>query len=188
MAIEQLLKKLKVIDILQFELDIQLEDFVEKLNSTVDKEKTGAFKRADEYYSKSKSIYVGEVDDGGFWIRAARRERMSFPLPKDFNLGYAEGTFEQKESKLIVTATLKGYSRRIKFYLKLFGAFYLVSIVLFFLQACWYSGVRSFSLFFPLLMLFHIGVVGLFSIIFMRGFVSKMKKRLPEQFLEILKS
>lgn len=183
MAIEQLLKKLKVIDILQFELDIQLEDFVEKLNSTVDKEKTGAFARSDRYYSKSKSMYIGEVGTDQFIIReAARGLKLGTISPK---LGHVTGSLEQRDSRLIVNAVLKGYGRRIKLVLKMVFIFYLVTFLTFSLLFILNTRIPSMILTFSIMLLIQIGFVSFLTILFMRDAVAKLKYKLPEQFREI---
>ena len=101
---KELLKKLKLIDYLQTELIIQKNDFVNKLRNHVDEGSTGLFSDTFDVFSSSKNEYKGEVSFNGFKIK---RRRRFFDM--NMNMAVANGTYSQKDDKLIIDTEINGF-------------------------------------------------------------------------------
>jgi hypothetical protein len=99
-----LLERLKLVDYLTTELDIDKKEFVEKLMLNVDDGDTGFFFSPFEAFSSSKNEYKGKVTFDSFRIR--RRKRM---FDMNISLAVAEGKFRQKDDKLLVESKISGF-------------------------------------------------------------------------------
>jgi len=86
---KEFLKKLKLIQHLTFEIDIQRSDFVTKLRNSVDEEEIGTFSDPFEAFSSSKNEYKGQVETHKFKIK---RRKKFFDM--NMNFAVAEGTYK----------------------------------------------------------------------------------------------
>lgn len=185
MDLDKFLYRFKLIDHIKFKLTTDLDDFVSKLSGTVDKEKVGHFRKWDEYYSKSKSIYVGEVNLEGFYIRNTIRRQGFLPSTK-VTRAYASGTFLQQDSKVLVDVTIKGYSNKLRSTLKLLLIVYLLLLAFFFVTVFSIVGFSFIIMsFFLVVILFQLSVIVIIAIHFMQDGVRNMKESLPYDFFEI---
>jgi hypothetical protein len=124
---KNLLRKLKLIDYLQTELEIQKTDFVNRLRNQVDDGSTSSFFEAFEAFSSSKNEYKGEVSFSGFKIK---RRRRFFDM--NMNMAVASGTFTQKDNRLIIHTEINSFKgAMIPFYLFLIFiyAFFIIGFI-----------------------------------------------------------
>lgn len=121
---KELLKKLKLIDHLQINLEIQKNDFVHKLSEQVDEGSTSFFSDVFDIFSSSKKEYKGIVDANRFKIK---RKKKFFDV--NMNMAVANGTYTQKENKLIITTEINGFTNMmIPFYIfcvLIYGAIFI---------------------------------------------------------------
>ena len=105
MAMNEFLKKLKLIDHFTVELEVERHLFVDRLMSVVDPGGTGTLFSAFEGLSSSNKEYKGKVSDNGFEIR--RRKRLF-----EMNMGsaIAKGKWRQKDDQLIIETEINSFN------------------------------------------------------------------------------
>ena len=104
MRINKLFKKLKLTEYLTTELEIQKNEFVNKLRENVDEGDTGFFSDSFDMFSSSKNEYKGNVGFEGFKIK---RRRRFFDM--NMNFAIAKGKFIQRDNLLIIETEIKGF-------------------------------------------------------------------------------
>lgn len=114
------LKKIKLIDKLKIELEIDKRDFVNRLKNVVDDKETGLFSSFFEAFSNSKNEYVGKVNYDGFKIRKRRKF-----FDRQANLAIVNGRMKENGEKLEVSMEINGL---VKFFLFFYGFFVLIFI------------------------------------------------------------
>lgn len=125
---KEFLKKIKLVENLTTDIEIQKTEFVSKFRQHVDKGSTGLFSDTFDIFSSSKNEYKGQVGYGGFKIK---RRRKFFDMT--MNLAVASGTYQQHNEKLIIEAEINGFSGimipfylfAIIFYCIFIGAFFM---------------------------------------------------------------
>lgn len=118
------LKKLKLIDYLSTELEIDKNDFFNRLKASVDEGDIGMFSETFDVFSSSKNEYKGHVGLGVFKIK---RRRKFFDM--NMHLAIAKGTFKQRDNHLKIDTEINGFSgMMIPFYVFLI-VFYLIFII-----------------------------------------------------------
>ena len=124
----EFLEKIKLIEYLTTEIEIQKNEFVSKFRNHVDEESTGIFSGTFEVFSSSKNEYKGHVGFDGFKIKRRRRF-----FDRNMSMAVASGNYKQNNEILIIETKINGFSRSmIPFYL--FGIlFYSIFIGAFFL-------------------------------------------------------
>jgi len=116
-----ILKKLKLIDYLSIELDVTKSHFVNRLHTIVEPgQVTGMFADTFDVFSSSKKRYKGEVTSAGFQIK--RRKRLF-----DFNSMGARvnGTLSHNGDGVRVDMVINGFEKSYIFYFIMIAVFYL---------------------------------------------------------------
>lgn len=172
---KEFLKKLKLIDNLTIDLEIQKDEFVKRLNQSVDREVLGFFSDSFDIFSSSKNEFKGWVDSQGFEIK--RRRRM---FDKGANLAYAKGSFMQKGNILSIKTEIKGKDGLMFVFFILIPCFYLMFISIFIIISI---GRESFpALLAAFIISFHsIFMLGIPYVIIRRG-VKNLKRDLEREF------
>ena len=122
---KEFLKKIKLIDHLTTELEIQKNEFVSILKRHVDEERKGMFAHTFEAFHSSENDYRGQVSNDGFQIR--KRVKLFSSPP---NMAVAKGTFRQKDAMLIIETEVNGFSKLfipIYIYALVFYSFFIIS-------------------------------------------------------------
>ncbi len=123
---QKFLKKIKIIDHLITELEIQKDDFVNRLKLHVDDDNISIFSDGLDVFFSSKNEYKGKVTYDGFKIK---RRRRFFDM--NMSLAVARGKYFQKDKKLIIETEINGFQgMMIPFYI-LCSIIYLVFIITF---------------------------------------------------------
>ncbi len=128
---KEFLKKLKLIQYLTFEIDIQRSDFVKKLRNIVDEEEISILSDPFEAFSRSKNEYKGQVGDHKFKIK---RRKKFFDM--NMNFAVAEGTYQQQDENLLFEIEINGFIKMMiafyvivtLFYILFIGAFFTVDV------------------------------------------------------------
>ena len=123
---KEFLKKIKLIEYLTTELEIQKNEFVTNFKEHVDEGSTGFLSETFDMFSSSKNEYKGHVGFENFKIK---RRRRFFDM--NMNLAVAKGTYRQKENILVIETEINGFSgMMIPFYIFAL-IFYSIFIVTF---------------------------------------------------------
>ncbi len=121
------LEKIKLIEHLSTELEIQKNEFIKNFKNQVDEGNIGPFSGAFEAFSLSKNEYKGHVGYDGFRIK---RRRRFFDM--NMNLAIAKGNYRQKGNNLIIETEINGFrGMMVPFYIFLI-VFYAIFIFGFF--------------------------------------------------------
>ena len=99
------LKRLKLIDYLESEIEIDQSEFLLKLRENVDKGDTGFLSGFFDIFSSSKNEFKGSVHSEGFKIK--RRRRL---FDMNMNLSTAEGKINQEGTLLQINTEITGFS------------------------------------------------------------------------------
>jgi hypothetical protein len=102
---KRFLEKLRLIEYLTTELEIQKSDFLKNFKHHVDEGDIGYFSGAFDAFSSSKNEYKGHVGNENFKIR---RRRKFFDT--NMNLATAKGIYRQKGNNLIIETEINGFS------------------------------------------------------------------------------
>lgn len=173
------LKKLKLIDYLNTELEIDKHDFVNRLKANVDEGGTGMFSEAFDAFSSSKNEYKGHVGLDDFKIK---RRRKFFDM--NMNLAIAKGTYEQRENNLIINTEINGFSGMMIPFYGFLIVFYLIFIFVFSTAENIEGNMDFFAL--PFIIIHAAFMFGIPYFI-MRRSVSRMKHELEREFYYMTK-
>ena len=124
---KEFLQKIKLIDHLTTELEIQKSDFLSNFKSCVGEGNISYFSGAFDVFSSSKNEYKGHVGYDSFKIR---RRRKFFDM--NMNFAIAKGKYIQKGTTLIINTEINSFSgMMIPFYISII-IFYTIFAVAFF--------------------------------------------------------
>lgn len=165
---KRLLERLKLIDYLTTEIAIERRVLVDRLTKSVDSGKTSFIFSSFEAFGSSKNEYKGIVTYDGFKIRKRRKL-----FDSGISLAVAEGTFRQKDDRVIVDSTITGFRRYFIFFLVVLLFFYLGSIISFFISYDNSSNALGWIVI-PFVIVHAAFMLGIPYFIIRRG-VSKMK-------------
>ena len=177
---KEFLKKIKLIDILETEIEIQKIDFVSKLKNHVDESNLGFFSDSFEIFSSSKNDYKGQVDFNGFKIKKKRR---FFDMSMNY-LVVAEGVFTQKQNILSIKTELNGLTGKMAPYFIFLIIFYLIFIFGFSFTLSSDDNIPVFVLPF---IIFHAMLMFGIPYFMMKKGIINMKKELEREFFYIAK-
>ena len=118
-----LLTKIKLIDHLVVELDIDKTTFISKLKARMDESDLGWFSDSFDVFSSSKNDYKGQVSLDGFKIK--KRKRLFDP---NMHLAIASGTFRQNNGILFVDVEISGLPNMMVFVMAVLLFVYLTII------------------------------------------------------------
>jgi len=171
---KKFLERIKCIDYLTTELEIQKADFISNFSKQVEKGDIGMFSGTFEVFSSSDKRYKGNVDHNGLRIRPKRNMF-------DVNLGQgvAEGKFTQKGDVLAIETTINGANGKMKFYFAFVLFFYVMFTGAIFGFASFRENVPLFVI--PFILFHALFMLGL-PIIIMRKSVKNMKYNLEREY------
>lgn len=176
---KEFLEKLKLIQHLETELNINRKDFVDKLYNQVDKGDIGFLLDLFDVFSSSKNDYKGHVGYDGFKIRKKKRF-----LDMNINTAVAKGKYHQKDDVLLITAEINGFKGiMIPFYIFL-PIFYSIFFVTFLFTDKVNGGMEIFALLF---IIFHAALMMGIPYLFMRRSVKLLKRELEREFYFLTK-
>ncbi|KQC29839.1 hypothetical protein [Flagellimonas eckloniae] len=176
---KEFLKKIKLIEHLITDVEIQKTEFVAKFRQHVDEGSTGMFSDTFDVFSSSKNEYKGQVGYEGFKIK---RRRRFFDM--NMNLAVARGTYRQSNEKLIIETEINGFSgMMIPFYLFAI-VFYSIFIGTFFMTDNIEGNGAGFAL--PFILIHAAFMFGIPYFI-MRKSTKRMKHELEREFYYMTK-
>jgi hypothetical protein len=159
------------------ELQINRNEFVNKLNTVVDKGSTGFLSDTFDVFSSSKNELKGQIDYYGFKIK---RRRRFFDM--NMNLAVAKGTFDEHNGVLKIETEINGFSG-------FFIPFYIILIIVYsliiFATANSTNNSNGFFIF-PFLILHATFMFGIPYFI-MRRSVKGLKYELEREFFYLTK-
>lgn len=177
---KEFLIKIKLIEYLTTEVEIQKSEFITTFKRHVDEGSTGLLSDTFDIFSSSKNEYKGHVGFDGFKIK--RRKRL---FDMTMNLAAASGSYKQKNEKLIIETEINGFSKMmIPFYLFAI-VFYSLFIGMFFMVDNIDGNTVGFALPF-----FFIHAAFMFGIPYfmMRRSTKRMKHELEREFYYMTKT
>ncbi|MDO5980390.1 hypothetical protein [Flavivirga spongiicola] len=118
---KEFLKKIKLLDTLETDLDISKQEFVSRFELSVDKGSTDLFSDMyDVLLRSSEKMYKGRVGLSGFEIKKRHQFFNSFVFAK------AKGSYVHKGNKLRVITEINGWNDFMYFFFGIASLFYLL--------------------------------------------------------------
>ena len=102
------LKKIKLIDTFEINLQLSQHDFIDKLSAVTEKGNLGIFSESYFGLKKNKKEYIGQISYDSFSIRKQR----SFPNAKN-NSANATGTMSEDNGNLKIDTEINGFKSTI---------------------------------------------------------------------------
>jgi len=171
-----LLRKIKLIDYIFLELNIDKNTFIKKFQKNIDKSNLGYFSSFFEMFSSSKKNYKGFINYNEFKIRKRHR----FFEGRVYH-AVTKGTFTQKGNTLLIKAKISGsYIGVFIFYIimLLFYSFFIFSIYT-------TSNKKTVIMLAPFIFL-HALLMFIIPLYRIRKGIKNTKKDLEKEFLYIL--
>lgn len=174
---KKILEKIKLIDYLDTQLEIQKSDFTNRLKNIVDEGSTNSF---SDIFSSSKNEFKGEVDFSEFKIK---RKRKLFEI--NFNFPIAKGSFNQKGNILFIKTEINAFNGIIIFF---FIFVLLIYIVIFFsiFQNTNDDSLSTLAIL-PLLLIHASFMIGI-PYLFLRGSVKRFKYNFERELFYLTKN
>ncbi len=178
---KEYLKKLKLVDQLTTEIEIERNQFVGRFKEHVDQGDTSIFSDIFDVFSSSKNEYKGNVNHAGFKIK---RRRRFFDM--NMGLAIATGKFHEKENTLVISTEINSFHGiMIPFYIFI-AIFYLIFIFGFSFVA--FTGESNGEVAFAIpFLLFHAAFMFGIPYFMMRRSTSRMKRELEREFFYMTK-
>ncbi len=118
------LRKIKLIQDLRVQIEMNQSDFEKKLNRIVDHTNIGYVLSILDVFSSSKNLFKGQVAANNFKIRLKKqRFRMRF------NIAVASSKFKQKPELLAMETEINGLKGVIVAFLLILPVFYIILFV-----------------------------------------------------------
>jgi len=176
---KRFLEKIKLIEHLTTELEIQKNEFINNFRNYVDKGDIGYLSGVFDIFSSSKNEFKGQVGYDNFKIK---KRRKFFDM--DMNLAIAKGTYRQKGNNLIIETEINGFSgMMIPFYILLI-IFYSIFVFGFFMAD---NNNDSDQFFFVPFIFIHAFFMFGIPYFIMRRSTKKMKHELEREFYYMTK-
>ncbi|TAE35260.1 MAG: hypothetical protein EAY66_09365 [Sphingobacteriales bacterium] len=173
---KKFLKKIKLIDYLTTYLQIDKQEFLNKLLAITDYGSTSIFSEPFEVFASNKNEFKGQVNLDGFKLK---RRRKIFDT--NFNIAVASGTIKEENGQLTINTEINGFNNfMIVFYIFIL-IFYSIFIASF---SFWDSNDTFFILPFILI---HGIFMSLIPYFIMRRGVKRMKYELEREFFYLTK-
>jgi hypothetical protein len=171
------LRKIKLIDSLTINLQIDKEEFVKRLSSVTDNYSLNGISDFFDTFSSSKNEFKGQVDLNGFKIKRRRRF-----FDTNMNFALITGTFSESNDGLIIDTEINGFHSFIII-------FYLILIIFY---SCIFVGLVCSTNALELLAIPFLLVHGLFmfSIPYftIRRGIKRIKYELEREFFYLTKN
>ena len=178
---KEFLRKLKLVDHLTVELEIEKSDFVERFKQVVDFGSVGEFGSLFDLFSRSKNEYIGSVHEGGFMIK--RKRKLFNPA---LSMAVATGQFIQKGQKLTINSEINSFKGRMVFFYAFAFIFYCIFVAAFFIPSEGQSSSMN-SYFLPFIFMHAAFMFGI-PYFFMRSATKAMKRELEREFFYLTKN
>ena len=123
---KEFLKRIKLIENLTTELEIQKGEFVNMLKLNVDDGETGVLSGTFDAFTSSKNEYKGKVNNESFKIK---RKRKFFDM--SIFMAIASGTYTQKDTMLIIDTEIVGLKGIMIFFYICTIIFYSIFLITF---------------------------------------------------------
>ncbi|WP_341227117.1 hypothetical protein [uncultured Arcticibacterium sp.] len=175
----EFLKKIKLLDYLDTELEIGKKDFVIRLSRIVDIGRIDIISDSFDVFISSKNKYKGEVSSDGFRIK--RRKRL---FEMNNGLAVATGSFTQYESKLMVHTEINGFHKIMILFLGVVFLFYALFFIDFFVSGDIRNDFQGYIL--PLMFIHAVFMLGVPYFLIRRS-VMKLKHELEREFFYLTK-
>lgn len=170
------LNKLGLVDSMTIELEINRQEFVNRLSEVVDKGSTGMMADNFDIFLSSNNEFKGTVEPNGFKIK---RNRKLFDT--NFNFAVATGVFDSLNGKLQIETVINGFTGFMKFFYLMIISFYAI------FTAIMLSSENEGSLgFIPFILLHATLMLGL-PLLFMKRSVKRLKYDLEREFFYLTK-
>ena len=173
------LRKLKLLDHLTTDVEIQKNEFVSQLRKHVDEGGMGIFSDFFDVFSSSKNEFKRQVDYNGFKIK---RRRWMFDFNN--NLAVATGTYRQDGEKLIIETEINGFTGMMVPFCILLTVAYLVFFSVFLFTGVRYQEGIEFA--FPFLFIHAAFMYGI-PYFLMRRSTKRLKHELEREFYYMTK-
>ena len=173
----ELLKKLKLIDYLKTELQIDKNEFAKQLSLVTDRESVGMFLNPFDVFSTSKNEFRGQVNEYGFKLQ--RRRRL---FDTNGNMAVATGKLFEKDGQLTIETEINGFNNFFIFFYAILIVFYSIFIIVGFIFPN--DGVGFFIIPFILL---HATLMFALPYFMMRRSVKRLKYELEREFFYLTK-
>lgn len=170
--------KLKLIDYLSTELQIEKKDFLEKLRATTDKGSVGIFINPFEVFSSSQNELKGQIYENGFKLQRRRRF-----FDSSANLAVATGKLSEKDYLLIIETEINGFNSFFIFFYVFLILIYSIFLVVGFVIPT-DSGIPFFII--PFIIV-HASIMFLLPYFLMRRSVKRLKYELEREFFYLTK-
>lgn len=173
---ENLLKKLKLIENTTTTLQLSKVEFIKKLNEITEPGDTGFLSSSFDIFSSSKKEFKGIVNYDSFKIK--RRRRL---FDSNANIAVANGTVIEKNGELIIDTQINAFNN-------FFIAFYIFLIIFYsiFFSVFLFSDMNTSFIAIPFL-LFHATLMFGLPYFMMRRSVKKLKYELERDFFYLTK-
>jgi hypothetical protein len=174
------LKKLKLIRNFTIELEMDKNEFVERLSKIVDEGSTSSFASSFEVFSSSKNEYKGTVGYDSFEIRKKRKF-----FDKTMSLAVVKGTLTQQRKKLIIDAEANTFNGMMVFYFIFLIIIYLIFIAGFIILSVTGSGFPFIAI--PFIII-HAGLMFFVPYFLMRKSLKHIESILEKDFFYLTKA
>ena len=175
--VKELLMKIKLIEHLTTDVEIQKTEFVSKFRDSVDEGSTGVFLDAFDIFSSSKNEYKGYVGNENFKIK---RKRKLFDM--NMSTAVASGIYHQNNEKLIIETEINGFNEMMILFYLLAIVFYSIFIITFLTVDNIQGNVPGLTF-----ILIHGAFLFGISYFIMRRSVNRMKHELEREFFYLTK-
>jgi hypothetical protein len=177
---KEFLRKVKIVDNLKTEIEIQKTEFVSRFRKNVDEGSIGFMSDTFDIFSSSENQFKGHVGYDSFKIK---RKKRFFDM--NLNFAVAEGSYRQRESTLIIEAEINGLSGMIVPFYIIAIVFYTIFILtLFFADNTEGNGTVVALPF----IIFHAAVMLGIPYFIMRRSTSRLKYDLEREFFYLTKN
>jgi len=171
----EFLKKIKLIHVFNFELDVTKDKFISELSNVTENSELGVFSTFFEAFKSSNKEFKGKVTSTGFKIR---RKLKLFDTNRTSAI--AEGVFTEKDNQLIIEGTINGFHKFFYFFYGLLAVFYSVFILVFLFN-------DDFPMFGLPFIILHGLAMCLIPYFIMRRSVNRLKYELEREFFYLTK-
>jgi len=172
--VKDFLRKIKLVQDLSVQIEMNQSDFEKKLNSIVDKTNMGYLFDILDIFSSSKNLYKGQVDAHSFKIR---RKKQLFDMR--FNIALASGEFKQQQELLIIETEINGF-RGVMVPFLLFVPFFYIILFISLIFSNSIEGEFSFAAI-PFLLFHATFMIGVPYLV-MRRSIRYLKRELEREF------
>lgn len=173
---ENLLRKIKLIDSFSMTLHTTKSEFTSALRSNVDEaDIDSVFSGAFEAFTSSDNRFKGTVSNSGFKIRKRRRF-----FERNYGKAIATGNMREQGDSLVINTVINAWNNYMIFFFGAIAMFYLIFMGVFLSQI--FSFEDKISLIAPIFILIHAVLMFGIPYFIMRKGVRHMKQDIEREF------